>query len=124
MADGKKVILHVDDDSDCREIVSAVLEAEGYEVAQADSAEAGLRAFKETRPDFVLVDMMMEEVDSGVQLAKDIRIEDREVPMYMLSGAGDELHMNINEGDLGLSGVFQKPLDPERMVKTIKNHIG
>jgi len=124
MPDGQQVILHIDDDPDCRETVKAILESEGFAVVQADSAEEGRRAFREHRPALVIVDMMMEEIDAGTQLVRDLRAAGADVPIYMLSGAGDELSQNVDTAALGLAGVFQKPIDPAALVSTLRARLG
>ena len=65
MRDGKHVILHIDDDPGIRTTMRVILEADGYIMEEAESAEDGLRKYKSCHPDFVIVDLMMEEVDSG-----------------------------------------------------------
>jgi len=61
-------------------------------------------------PDFVIVDLMMEEVDSGANFAKDLKALGNKVPVYMLSSVGDDLSTSIGSVALGLDGVFQKPV--------------
>jgi len=124
MQDGKYVILHIDDDQDCLDTVAAILGSEDFVVAQAGGAEEGLRVFKETNPDLVIVDLMMEEIDAGTQLVRDLRAVGADVPLYMLSGAGDLLDQNIDAAELGLAGVFQKPVDPATLVSTIRARLG
>ena len=89
MKDGKHVILYIDDDMDALISIRAVLEANGYLMAEASSAEEGLRAYKLSNPDFVIVDLMMEEVDSGASFAKELKAQGNKVPVYMLSSVGD-----------------------------------
>ena len=67
MSEGKPLILYVDDDPDYLEVMRIVLESAGYEMAQATSAEEGLQVYKKRTPDLVIVDLMMEEVDSGTR---------------------------------------------------------
>ena len=120
MQDGKHVILCVDDDPDILECLRIVLEAEGYIMAEGSSAEEGLRVYKETNPDLVIVDLMMEEVDAGTSLVKDLKALGNEAPVYMLSSAGDGLTDNIDYSALGLSGVFQKPIDNDMLLSLLK----
>jgi len=73
MKDGKRVVLYIDDDDDALFAIRTILEANGYIMAGAASAEEGLRIYKELNPDFVIVDLMMEEVDSGASFAKELK---------------------------------------------------
>ena len=107
----KPRILCVDDDPDVLSYLQMVLEKEGFEFVSAASAEEGLRAFKQTAPDLIILDLMMEEVDAGTRFVKDLKLLGGEVPIFMLSSVGDNLSMTTDYSALGLAGVFQKPID-------------
>ena len=123
MRDGKHVILLVDDDADFLDSVKIVLDSADYEVETADSAERGLEKFRETQPDLVIVDLMMEEVDAGIGFVRELRISGDKVPVYMLSSVGEQLHMSVDHSELGLAGVFQKPVDPGNLLRTIESRL-
>ena len=123
MADKVKKILCIDDDEDVLVFLKAVLEKNGYCFVEAHSASEGIKKFSLEMPDLVVVDLMMEEVDAGLNLAAEIRKKNNDVPIYMLSSLGDSLNSSIDTSGLGLSGVFQKPLRPEILISTIKEKI-
>ncbi len=123
MKDGKHVILYVDDDKDFLDTMRAVLEANGYVMVEAGSAEAGLKVYKETHPDLVIVDLMMEEVDAGTNFVKELRALGNKAPIYMLSSVGDNLNMATDYSELGLAGVFQKPVSPDALLKVLKTKL-
>ncbi len=116
MQDGKHVILCIDDDNDVLFFLQTVLEAEGYRVLTANTGEEGLRLFRATPPDFLIVDLMMEEVDAGTRLVKELKLLGNRAPVYMLSSVGNNLHMTTDYTSLGLSGVLQKPVDERQLV--------
>lgn len=120
MQDGKYVIMAIDDDPDFLQAISLFLEANGYIVAEAKSAEDGLKVYKKTKPDLILVDLMMEEIDAGANFAKELRLLGNKAPVYLLSGAGDEMMDNIDYAQLGFAGVFQKPIQNDRLLNIIK----
>ncbi len=120
----KKVILAVDDDQDILDFFQMVLEAEGYEVRTAGTAEEGLKAFRAQTPDLVFVDLMMEEVDAGTSMVKELKALGAKVPMYMVTSVGDSLNMNIDYSELGLKGVLQKPVDIQNLLRLVKGAIG
>lgn len=119
MQDGKHVILVIDDDPDIRYALKLVLEGNGYGVAEAATAEDGLKAYKDAQPDLLIVDLMMEEVDAGVAFVKELRLLGNQAPIYMLSSAGDNLSMTTDYAELGLAGVFQKPIDNEMLLSIL-----
>jgi DNA-binding response OmpR family regulator len=123
MKDGKFVILCIDDDQDVLLSQKIVLEARGYIVVTAPDAKQGLPAFEENRPDAVIVDLMMEEVDAGTTLVRQIKEIDRDVPIFMLSSTGDYLHGTLDTTGLGLAGIFQKPLNPNILLGLLQTRL-
>ncbi len=114
-------ILTIDDDPDILEALRTFLEANGYEVIQAGSAEEGLKVLRTAQPDLIIVDLMMEEVDAGTSFVTRLRaLGGKRIPIYMLSSVGDELSKNVPYQGLGLSGVFQKPIQPQTLLNVIE----
>lgn len=124
MSDKKPIILYVDDDPDYREVMRVILEASGYEMSEASSAEEGLRVYQSRRPDLVIVDLMMEEVDAGTSFVKELRLLGNTVPIYMLSSVGESLNLSADYMTLGLAGVFQKPIDRNSLLAVLKARLG
>lgn len=124
MKDGKYVVLYVDDDQDYLDTVRLILESAGYIMAEAHTAEEGLKVYKAEQPDLLLLDLMMEEVDSGTSMIKELRLLNNRAPIYLLSSAGDQLNMATSYADLGLDGVFQKPVDPKVLLRTLGEKLG
>jgi len=124
MGEGKRVILYIDDDQDCLDGLRVVLEASGYEMVEARSAEEGLSAYRGRSPDLVIVDLMMEEVDSGTAFVKELKLLGCDVPIYMLSSVGDSLSMTTDYSGLGLAGVFQKPIHTQTLLTVLKTKLG
>ena len=123
MKNGKPVILCVDDDQDLLDALRLVLEKNGYEMVEARSAEQGLKRWKDVTPDLVIVDLMMEEVDAGTSLVRNLKASGNASPVYMLSSVGDNLNMNIDYNELGLAGVFQKPIDNQQLLTVLRSKL-
>src|SRR5687767_12956489 len=85
------LVLIVDDDERVREYVRVNLEAEGYAVREASSAEEGLAVLEEESPDLILLDVMMPQVDGWEMLR---RVQEHSgvgaIPVVMFSGKADE----------------------------------
>ena len=122
MADKK--ILVIDDDPDILDSVKAILDANGFQVATALSGQEGVDAFGSEKPDLVLCDMMMESVDQGAKVAQKIRETDKNVPIFLLSSIGDATSSNVDPGSMGFNGVFQKPVNPDALISTVKKALG
>ncbi len=123
MENGKKVILCVDDDPDVRLALQTILEANDYAFVEAATAEDGLKVYKESNPDLVIVDLMMEEVDAGTNMVKELKAINNTAPVYMLSSVGDNLNMTADYASLGLAGVFQKPIDGENLLSILSTRL-
>lgn len=117
-------VLAIDDDADMLDMLRIILETNGYKMIEAHSAEQGLKKYKESTPDFILVDLMMEEVDAGVNFAKEIRLLNNKAPVYMLTSIGDSLVETIDYSQLGINGVLQKPLKKDNLLKILKSKLG
>jgi DNA-binding response OmpR family regulator len=124
MRDGKHVILIVDDDPDVRDAITLVLDMHGYVTVAAENAQQGLQKYKETAPDLIIVDLIMEEVDSGAHLARELQALGNEAPVYLLSSVGDGLSMTVNQADLGVVGILQKPLLPTTLLSLVRAKLG
>jgi DNA-binding response OmpR family regulator len=124
MRDGKHVILIVDDDPDVRDAITLVLDMHGYVTVAAENAQQGLQKYKETAPDLIIVDLIMEEVDSGAHLARELQALGNQAPVYLLSSVGDGLSMTINQADLGVVGILQKPLLPTTLLSLVRAKLG
>ena len=114
------VVLIVDDDEGLREYVRTRLEAEGYAVREAGSAEAGLQVLEEATPDLVLLDVMMPEVDGWEMLR---RVQERHgvgsIPVIMFSGKVDEQSL-AEAASRGAHGFVGKPFDPQQLIESTK----
>jgi CheY-like chemotaxis protein len=120
----RRVVLYVEDDPEYRLAIRDMLEAGGFDVVEAASAEEGIRQFREKRPDIALVDMMMEEVDAGVELVRELRAAGEQTPVYLLTSLGDALTMAKDWRELGLAGVLQKPIRRDTLLALLRSKTG
>ena len=119
MSDKKKILV-IDDDPAICESMKAVLEANGFAAETALSGMEGLEAFGRVKPDAVQCDMMMEDVDSGIRVAKVMRSKRADVPIFLLSTIGDATAGALDLGGLGFDGVFQKPVDFDMLLSSLR----
>src|SRR5262249_10514477 len=110
------VVLIVDDDDRLREVVRVNLEMEGSTVLEAASAEQGMRVLDDTRPDLILLDVMMPKVDGWEMLQ---HVHDRHgvgsIPVVMFSGKVDERAAG-EAAERGAQGFIGKPFDPQELI--------
>jgi response regulator RpfG family c-di-GMP phosphodiesterase len=82
-----RTVLTVDDDEFVREILAAYLEDSGYGVLQAENGLLGLEAFRREKPDLVMLDLRMPEMD-GLEVLGFITKESPDTPVILVSGMG------------------------------------
>jgi CheY-like chemotaxis protein len=124
MQDGKHLILCIDDDPDILVALRVVLESKGYRVLTATSAAEGLSEYEAQQPDVLIVDLMMEDIDSGMKLVEQLHARNNTAPVFVLSSTGDYLYGATDMSALGVSGVFQKPLDPAVLLSLLARKLG
>ena len=109
-------VLVVDDEADIRELVSGVLEDEGYEVRTAADSTQTLDAIEERRPSMVLLDVWLQgsRLD-GLQLLQEVKRRDSTIPVLMISGHGnlDTAVAAVREGAVDF---IEKPFEAERLI--------
>ena len=115
------VVLIVDDDAALREVVRTNLEQEGYAVREAESARAGLEALEQERPDLVLLDVMMPEVD-GWEMLRRVQAQHGvgSIPVIMFSGKLDERALTEGASPEAVQGLIGKPFDVQQLIESTK----
>jgi DNA-binding response OmpR family regulator len=109
--------LIVDDEGDIRELVRALLEREGFEVFDEPDGRAALRAFHQVRPDIVLLDVAMPELDGWQTLE---RIRDlSDVPVLMLTAKDTEAD-RVRGLRSGADDYVVKPFAREELVARVE----
>ncbi|GLI58091.1 DNA-binding response regulator [Propionigenium maris DSM 9537] len=84
-----KKILLVEDDWKLRRIAGDFLKAHGYEVLEAEDGERALEVYYSEKVDLAILDIMLPKMD-GWEVCREIRIENTELPVIMLTAKGEE----------------------------------
>jgi two-component system response regulator ResD len=113
----KKGIMIADDDGRIREVVRLYLEAEGFEVYQAQDGQQVLDQLRRKNIDLVILDLMMPVID-GWTVCKIIR-KDFKIPIVMLTAKGEE-NDRVLGLDLGADDYIVKPFSPRELVARIR----
>jgi len=112
-------VLVVDDEADIRDLVSGVLEDEGYSVRSAADSTSALEAIEDRRPSLVLLDVWLQgsRLD-GLQILQEVKRRDPSLPVLMISGHGnlDTAVAAIREGAVDF---IEKPFEAERLVHLV-----
>ena len=118
----KKCILAVDDSAIILTRISNTL-SKDYEVVTVNSGMRALRYLKEEKPDLILMDIKMAQMD-GIETLREIRtMEDREdIPVIMLTGVEDK-DVVVESARLGIDDYILKPFYSDELIKRIRRAI-
>ncbi len=110
-------ILVVDDDPHIREVICFALKREGFATVEAENGEQALARFQETRPDLVVLDIVMPELD-GTEVCKALR-RVSVVPIVFLSSRDDEVDRILGL-ELGGDDYVTKPFSPRELTARVR----
>jgi len=118
------IILVVEDNAITRKIMRLALSAQGYEVFEAADGRSAIAAMTQTRPDLVLQDLALPDID-GLSLARKLRtLPGREdVPIVAFSAFITKLEEARASNDI-FRAFIPKPILPSTLVEIVKNFIG
>jgi DNA-binding NtrC family response regulator len=115
-----KTVLVVDDDPTQRRLIQAVLEREGFGVAQAEGGEDALaRLASGGAADVVILDLNMPGI-SGMETLKEMRARGYGAPVIVLTATGG-VEVVVKAMQAGAQDFFIKPASPERIIVSIRN---
>lgn len=117
-------ILLVEDDPSIRELLRVLLEGEGYEISEATDGVDGLAKAEHLKPDLMILDLMMPEVD-GERLLGTMRgvASLARVPVIVVSGKEEDALDRVREL-LGPENVFPKPFEPIKLLDRVELLVG
>lgn len=115
-------ILIVDDDPDMVEAGRIVLEAQGYVVISAANAAQAMDLLEEARPDLMILDVMMEEPDDGIRMARQVRKKGWDLPILMLTSINVAMGLRIGKDDemVPVDEFQEKPVDPKTLTMKVE----
>jgi two-component system cell cycle response regulator DivK len=121
--DSKGTILYIEDNADNRMLVRRILHAEDYEFTEAKNASDALVVLKTARPNLILIDINMPDMDGYTLTAMIKSLPGFErIPILAVTA-------NVMRGDreksleAGCDGYIQKPLDVDQLVKEIERFL-
>jgi two-component system response regulator MtrA len=113
-------VLVVDDDASLAEMLSIVLRQEGFDSRIVGRGDVALDAFRDYRPDLVLLDLMLPGKD-GIDVCKEIRAESG-VPIVMLTAKGDTVDVVVGL-ESGADDYIVKPFKPKELIARVRARV-
>ena len=116
---GKKILV-IDDEQDLVDMLEITLESEGYEVLKAYDGYEGLEKSRESKPDLILLDIMLPKMD-GYQVCRLLKFDDtsKDIPIVMLT-ARNQKQDRLTGKRVGADEYLVKPFSNEDLLKKIK----
>src|SRR5436309_2347656 len=114
-----RTVLVIDDESSIRQSLTGALKDEGYRVLSAASGREGIEQLRIERPDVVLLDIWMPELD-GLETLRLIKGEFADACVIMMSGHGN-IETAVKATKLGAYDFIEKPLSLERLLVLLQN---
>lgn len=119
----KTRVLLCDDSRAMRTMTAAILEENGYEIAaEADTGLAAIEQYKATRPDLVLLDLVMPKMDGKGALREILYFDPKAVVIVLSSlGAQSDIEKCLKAG---AKSYLQKPIEPDALLRVIADALG
>src|SRR5665213_1744440 len=112
-------ILIVDDEEDIRDLISGILNDEGYTTRVAGDSESALAAIRARRPQLVVLDIWLQgSKQDGIEVLDAIRREQPDLPVMMISGHGT-IETAVASIKKGASEFLEKPFTADRRVMVV-----
>jgi CheY-like chemotaxis protein len=127
-------ILMIDDDTDLVAALKTLIESKGHQFHAAANGELGLRRVKETNPDLIILDVMMDRYTEGFHVAQVLRdpsddseyAAHRSVPILVLTAVHrtTPFRFGPDEASLPVDAFLEKPATAERLMATVEELLG
>jgi DNA-binding response OmpR family regulator len=124
LGERRKTILLVDGDPHARALLRAALEAADFSVGEAANNHEAERTILRIEPDAVLADLLADPSEGGPTISEWLRANHRATPCYVVSTASDALFGSVGLHELGVTGVFLKPVDTALVIQTLRTQLG
>jgi DNA-binding response OmpR family regulator len=124
LRDRRRTILLIDADAHARAILRKALEAADFSVGEAANNREGERTALRIKPDAILAELMTDPADAGITISETLKASGSTIPCYIVSTASDALMGSVGLHEMGISGVFLKPVEPAIVIQTLKTRLG
>lgn len=116
-------ILIVDDDIDIINSYKSLLEYSGYKVKTAMNSLDGIEIAKTKKPDLIILDIMMEQSDSGFIFLNEMKEQDIDIPVILSSSIAKATANLLDITQLKIKTILQKPVDLDELLGFVEKYI-
>lgn len=115
-------ILYIEDERPTFELVRQILKLAGYHVTGAMSGKQGLTMMREKKPDLLLLDLMMPDID-GTEVYREVKSDETlaDIPVIVITAKVPEHDLVVVEGLPPVNDYITKPFDVDRLLRSVQN---
>jgi len=120
MAEEKKKILCIEDEREMIDLIKLILERRGFEVLGALGGKEGLEVIRRERPDLILLDLMMPEVD-GWEVFRQMKADEqlKDTPVIVVTAKAQSIDKVLGLHIAKVDDYVTKPFGPQELLKSI-----
>jgi len=113
-------IVYIEDDSEMIDLVSLILNRQGYQVSGANGGRAGLDLVKRNSPDLILLDLMMPDID-GWDVYQQLRSneETRDIPVIVITAKSQMIDRVLGLHIAKVDDYISKPFKPVELIESV-----
>ncbi len=120
MADEKKKILCIEDESEMIDLIKLILERKGFEVLGAVGGKEGLEVIRREMPDLILLDLMMPEVD-GWEVFRQMKADEqmKDIPVIVVTAKAQSIDKVLGLHIAKVDDYVTKPFGPQELLASV-----
>ena len=120
MAEEKKKVLCIEDEKEMIDLIKLILERRGFEVLGAVGGKEGLEVIRREKPDLILLDLMMPEVD-GWEVYRQMKADEqvKDIPVIVVTAKAQSIDKVLGLHIAKVDDYVTKPFGPQELLKSI-----
>ena len=120
MAEEKKKVLCIEDEKEMIDLIKLILERRGFEVLGALGGKEGLEVIRREKPDLILLDLMMPEVD-GWEVFRQMRADEqlKDIPVIVVTAKAQSIDKVLGLHIAKVDDYVTKPFGPQELLKSV-----
>ena len=120
MAEEKKRVLCIEDEQEMIDLIKLILERRGFDVLGAVGGKEGLEVIRREKPDLILLDLMMPEVD-GWEVYRQMKADEqvKDIPVIVVTAKAQSIDKVLGLHIAKVDDYVTKPFGPQELLKSI-----
>ncbi|RPH62433.1 MAG: response regulator [Chloroflexi bacterium] len=114
-------ILCIEDDSEMTDLIRLILARKGYEISVASGGQVGIRKIREEKPDMVLLDLMMPDMD-GWEVYQQMKADEKtkEIPVIVVTAKAQSIDKVLGLHIAKVDDYIAKPFSPKELIESVE----